>query len=83
MGWTTDLELRLTLHWTGAGARLLDVLKRAGIGFRLAGTRAGTRKEERRVKNLGSAKRHCPICGIPTRATIWDEPEQEMHYAAM
>jgi hypothetical protein len=66
---------RLGEHQGGRGARLLEVITQAGIGFRLARTWPGvTRARERQLKRQGGASRYCPICqaerkarGLPTR----------------
>jgi predicted GIY-YIG superfamily endonuclease len=62
MGWTEDLPARLACHQSGHGARLMAVIKAAGIGWTLAGTWPGTRALERRLKNRGGHARVCPIC---------------------
>jgi predicted GIY-YIG superfamily endonuclease len=62
MGWTEDLNSRLARHRSGDGARLLAVIKAAGIGWTLARTWPGTRALERRLKNRGGHARLCPIC---------------------
>ena len=50
-------------HLAGRGARLIEVITQAGIGFRLARTWPGvTRARERQLKRQGGASRHCPIC---------------------
>lgn len=56
------LEARLKEHRTGRGARLMEVVTEAGIGFELARTWKGSRKDERRLKNRGGASRLCPLC---------------------
>jgi predicted GIY-YIG superfamily endonuclease len=74
-GWATDLGRRLPEHQGGRGARLLEVVTQAGIGFRLARTWPQvTRARERQLKRQGGASRYCPICqdqrkarGIPRR----------------
>jgi predicted GIY-YIG superfamily endonuclease len=76
-GWATDLDRRLPEHLRGRGARLLEVITQAGIGFRLARTWPGvTRARERQLKRQGGASRYCPICqaerkarGLPRRPT--------------
>ena len=68
-------------HLAGRGARLIEVITQAGIGFRLARTwPAVTRARERQLKRQGGASRHCPICqedrkarGLPRRPTR-DQP---------
>ena len=49
-GWTTNLLGRIEAHETGHGARLLAVIRQAGIGFTLARTWDGDRRKERRLK---------------------------------
>jgi predicted GIY-YIG superfamily endonuclease len=70
MGWTTALNARLQAHAAGRGARLMEVITAAEIGFTLARTWQGTRNLERRLKNRGGHARLCPICqGTRRRAT--------------
>lgn len=61
-GWTDDLAARLAAHKAGRGARLVAVVKAAGITFTLARTRPGTRADERAIKKAGGACRYCPLC---------------------
>jgi predicted GIY-YIG superfamily endonuclease len=61
-GWTEDLLDRLDKHARGHGARLMNVISQAGIGFTLARTCEGTRATERAIKNNGGAVRFCPLC---------------------
>jgi predicted GIY-YIG superfamily endonuclease len=82
-GWAEDLDHRVAEHQAGRGARLIEVITQAGIGFRLARTWPGvTRARERQLKRQGGASRHCPICqderrarGRPRRPTR-DQPGQ-------
>ncbi|WP_063721688.1 hypothetical protein [Nocardia vinacea] len=66
-GWTTDLDSRLAEHRAGRGARLLAVIKEAGIGWSLARTWDGNRGRERQLKREGGATRRCPMCGVTPR----------------
>jgi predicted GIY-YIG superfamily endonuclease len=61
-GWTTDLEVRLAQHRAGDGARLMAVIRQAGIGFELVRTWRGDRTLERRLKKRHNARRLCPTC---------------------
>lgn len=69
IGWTADLDARLAEHAAGHGARLLAVVKAAGIGWSLARTWPGNRARERQIKNQGGASRRCPACGVRPRLT--------------
>jgi predicted GIY-YIG superfamily endonuclease len=71
-GWTTDLHARLAQHANGHGARLLAVVKAAGIRWELARTWTGTRAVERALKRQGGASRRCPLCGTRPRTTGGD-----------
>ena len=67
-GWTRGaLARRLARHRAGHGARLLAVLKAAGIGWTLARTWEGPRSLERSLKRQGGASRRCPLCGVTPR----------------
>jgi predicted GIY-YIG superfamily endonuclease len=75
LGWTIDLDHRLTMHANGNGARLLEVIRQADIGWTLARTWRGTRIRERQLKNRGGASRYCPQCGIHPRPRQWNAHE--------
>jgi predicted GIY-YIG superfamily endonuclease len=62
-GWAEHLDQRLAQHQRGAGARLVEVITQAGIGFRVARLwPAASKAQERSLKNSGGASRYCPIC---------------------
>jgi predicted GIY-YIG superfamily endonuclease len=61
-GWARDLDARLEAHREGPGARLMEVVKDAGIAWRLARTWPGTRERERAIKNRHEAPKLCPEC---------------------
>jgi hypothetical protein len=63
-GWTLDLPARLTAHAAGRGARLMEVVGEAGIGWQLARVWPGTRARERSLKGSGGAARRCPVCQL-------------------
>ena len=67
MGWAGDPEQRLAEHAAGHGARLLAVVKAAGITWTLSRTWTGTRSDERALKRQGGASRRCPACGVTPR----------------
>jgi predicted GIY-YIG superfamily endonuclease len=62
LGFTDDLDARLADHRSGQGARLLSVIKDAGIAWTLARTWSGDRKFERKLKDRKATPRLCPIC---------------------
>ena len=62
LGYTNDLDRRLSEHRAGNGARLIEVITSAGIGWSLARTWPGDRAVERRLKNQKNAPRLCPLC---------------------
>jgi predicted GIY-YIG superfamily endonuclease len=70
-GWTPNLAERLAAHSHGNGARLIEVISRAGISFILARTTTGTRARERAIKNAGGQVRYCPICTPKPRKGRW------------
>ena len=63
-GWTHDLPARLVDHAAGRGARLMQVVGEAGIGWQLARIWTGTRTRERSLKRSGGAARRCPVCQL-------------------
>jgi len=54
-GWASDLKARLAEHEQGQGARLLQVIKAAGISWTLARTWPGDRKRERELKTWAAS----------------------------
>lgn len=74
IGWTSDLDARLAEHQAGRGARLLAVVKAAGITWTLARTWDGSRSRERALKHQGGASRCCPMCGVRPRPTQTPPP---------
>jgi len=69
VGWTSrTVRCRLAEHEDGRGARLLAVVRAAGIGWQLARMWPGGRARERQIKRQGGHARHCPLCGVRPRA---------------
>jgi hypothetical protein len=62
--WTLDLPARLVDHAQGRGARLMEVVCEAGIGWQLARLWVGTRARERSLKQSGGAACRCPVCRL-------------------
>lgn len=86
LGWAQDVEARLAMHRAGRGARMLAVAVERGITFEVARLWLGDRAIERQLKQMGHARRLCPVCsgaaawrrGIvtppPTQLTLpWDD----------
>jgi predicted GIY-YIG superfamily endonuclease len=67
LGSTANLDQRLDEHRNGQGARLMEVICDAGIGFQLARTWTGDRKLERKLKRRKNAPRLCPVCSPGVR----------------
>jgi predicted GIY-YIG superfamily endonuclease len=67
VGWTRDVKRRLAEHAAGRGARLLAVVREAGIGWELARMWPGGPARERQIKAQGGHARHCPLCGVRPR----------------
>jgi hypothetical protein len=63
LGFCTDLAQRMAQHRAGTGARLMEVLKQAGIGWKLVKVLPGDRGLERRLKRQkNTPRRLCPVC---------------------
>jgi predicted GIY-YIG superfamily endonuclease len=67
VGWAANLKRRLAEHEAGHGARLLAVVRAAGIGWQLARLWPGGRARERQIKRQGGHSRQCPLCGVTPR----------------
>ena len=68
VGWTArNVKRRLAEHEAGRGARLLAVVREAGIGRQLARLWPGSRERERQIKRQGGHARKCPLCGVKPR----------------
>jgi hypothetical protein len=62
LGFATDLVQRLAQHRAGNGARLMEVIKDAGIEWKLVRVWHGDRGLERRLKRRKNTPRLCPVC---------------------
>ena len=68
LGWTINLERRMTLHRTGQGAKLLRVCKENRIGWSIARIWEGEGRElEVKLKRSGHFARRCPCCNQKIR----------------
>jgi predicted GIY-YIG superfamily endonuclease len=65
IGYSDQLDKRITDHLCGMGARLMEVITIAGIEWRCVRTWLGDRKLERRLKNWHKAALLCPVCSGP------------------
>ena len=68
VGWARNVKRRLAEHEAGQGARLLAVVRAAGIGWQLARMWPGGRARERQIKRQGGHARKCPLCGVKPRS---------------
>jgi predicted GIY-YIG superfamily endonuclease len=62
LGYSENLDKRITDHLCGMGARLMEVVTEAKIEWKVVRTWSGDRKLERRLKNRKEAPSLCPIC---------------------
>lgn len=62
LGFTFNLDRRLEAHRNGRGARLIEVINDAGIGFFVVRTWRGGRALERSLKRRKNSPGLCPIC---------------------
>jgi predicted GIY-YIG superfamily endonuclease len=62
LGFSENLDKRLTDHLCGQGARLMEVCFERGIEWKLARTWQGNRELERRLKRRHGAADICPLC---------------------
>ena len=75
VGWTArNVKRRLAEHEAGRGARLLAVVREAGIGWQLARMWPGSRARERQIKRQGGHARKCPLCGVTARGACRATP---------
>jgi predicted GIY-YIG superfamily endonuclease len=62
LGSTDNLADRIERHRAGNGARLMEVVTAAGISWSVVRTWKGSRKDERKLKQLHNTPRLCPVC---------------------
>lgn len=63
LGYAELISARIEHHRAGSGARLMEVIREAGIEFAVVRIwKNGTRKDERALKNRKNAPKLCPVC---------------------
>lgn len=63
IGYADDIAARLQAHDTGHGARLTQVARQLGIGWRVVRLWRGDRTFERTLKERKYGPHLCPFCG--------------------
>ena len=82
LGFATDLGQRIAQHRAGTGARLMEVVKQAGIGWKLVRVWPGDRGLERRLKRRkNTPRRLCPGTWVRFPVTT-GKPGCSVHPAA-
>jgi predicted GIY-YIG superfamily endonuclease len=66
LGYSENLNKRITDHLCGMGARLMEVVTEAKIEWKVVRTWSGDRKLERRLKNGKNSPLLCPLCSGKT-----------------
>jgi predicted GIY-YIG superfamily endonuclease len=72
VGYSDNLTFRLQHHRNGTGARLMQVVNEAGIGWVVALVAEGTRLDERALKNRKNTPKLCPVCTGKTAHVCYD-----------
>lgn len=63
VGFAKHVQARIDHHRNGTGARLMSVIREAGISWIVSRIwKRGDRTFERRIKNRKSTPRLCPVC---------------------
>lgn len=76
VGSAENLAVRLSEHRKGQGARLLQVIQEAGIGWQLVRVWSkGGRDLERRLKRARNHPRLCPVCNPKLTIEKFINPE--------
>jgi predicted GIY-YIG superfamily endonuclease len=74
LGFAHSVADRVEQHRAGTGARLMEVIRDKGIGFKVVRVWAGaSRAFERKLKNRKNAPRLCPVCTGRVRYEDIDE----------
>ena len=71
VGYANNLNARLEHHANGTGARLMQVIRQAGIGWTLVRIwPTADRATERKIKNWHNAPDLCPVCNPNKNVTL-------------
>lgn len=63
LGYSHNFDARMERHHAGRGSRLLDVIQKAGIGWKVVRIwQPGSPRVEAELKRYKNNKRLCPIC---------------------
>jgi predicted GIY-YIG superfamily endonuclease len=77
VGSAENLAVRLSEHRKGKGARLIQVIQEAGIGWRLVRVWfKGGRALEKRIKRARNHPRLCPVCNPKLTIERFINPEE-------
>lgn len=72
LGYAENLERRLRQHRKGTGARLMEVIRGAGIDFKCVRVwDDGTRSMERKLKKWKKSSQLCPCCTSARKLERW------------
>lgn len=82
VGFSTQVKKRLWHHRKGTGSNFLLEANRQGIPYALVVIQAGTKRDERRLKNCKNTARYCPCCN-PGKARVYKSrdllPHEQSH----
>ena len=80
LGFTENLDKRITDHLCGMGARLMEVVTDAKIDWKVSRTWQGDRKLERRLKRWHNAALLCPLCSGKEALTRGNFAKKIQHF---
>lgn len=78
-GFSTQIIRRIRHHRCGTGARLTQVARERGIGFKIGKLWRGPqygRSFERKIKTIAHPKRFCSICRMRAKSAHLEIDEQ-------
>ena len=77
VGFSTQVEKRLFHHRKGTGSHFLREANRQGIPYALVVVFAGTKRDERKLKNCKNTARYCPCCN-PDKPRKYSSPVSDL-----